>query len=140
MYQSRLFSKKNLCNLKFYSSLPLPSNILPSGIDSSSDDFLVNSREMNRHITSLHTALSGSRAGGGASAIAKHVARGKLTARDRISTLLDPGSPFLELSPLAGHELYPEPNGSSGVPSGGIVTGIGRVSGVLKVGRGLEAG
>lgn len=135
MYQSRLFSKQNLLNLKFfpcsyYSSLPLPSNILPSGIDSSSDDFLVNSREMNRHITSLHIALSGSRAGGGASAIAKHVARGKLTARDRISTLLDPGSPFLELSPLAGHELYPEPSGSSGVPSGGIVTGIGRVSGV----------
>jgi len=115
---------------RLYSSLPSAFNVLPSGIDSSSDDFAVNSREMNRHISSLRSALLTARAGGGASAVAKHVARGKLTARDRVSTLIDPGSPFLELSPLAGHELYPEPNGSAGVPSGGIVTGIGRISGV----------
>ncbi|KAJ9577718.1 hypothetical protein L9F63_005711 [Diploptera punctata] len=64
--------------------------------------------------------------GGGANARARHVQKGKLLVRDRINTLLDPGSPFLELSQLAGHELY---KGES-VPAGGIITGIGRVSGV----------
>ena len=50
---------------------------------------------------------------------------GKLVARDRINRLLDPGSPFLELSQLAAYQLY----GKEEVPAGGIVTGIGRVSG-----------
>lgn len=63
--------------------------------------------------------------GGGAKAIERHTSKGKLLARDRIDLLLDPGSAFLELSPLAGHELY----GSEVVNSGGIVTGIGRVQG-----------
>lgn len=63
--------------------------------------------------------------GGGAKAIERHTAKGKLLARQRIDLLLDRGSAFLELSPLAGHELY----GSEVVNSGGIVTGIGRVQG-----------
>jgi 3-methylcrotonyl-CoA carboxylase beta subunit len=54
----------------------------------------------------------------------RHVSRGKLLPRDRVERLLDPGSPFLELSPLAAYELYDDP-----VPAAGIVTGIGRVSG-----------
>ena len=74
----------------------------------------------------LDERLREARAGGGASAIAKHTARGKLLARDRIDLLLDRGSPFLELSPLAGgSELYPD----NDVPSGGIITGIGRIHG-----------
>merc|ERR1719489_352313 len=56
----------------------------------------------------------------------RHTSRGKLVARDRINLLLDPGSPFLELSQLAGYALY----GKEEVPAGGIVTGVGRVSGV----------
>ena len=54
----------------------------------------------------------------------RHTARGKLLARDRVDLLLDPGTPFLELSPLAAHGLY-----GGEVPAAGIVTGIGRVSG-----------
>jgi 3-methylcrotonyl-CoA carboxylase beta subunit len=62
--------------------------------------------------------------GGGQRAVDRHRSRGKLLARERIDRLLDPGSPFLEMSPLAGFELYEED-----VPSGGVVTGIGRVHG-----------
>ena len=63
--------------------------------------------------------------GGGPKAVERHVARGKLPPRERVAALLDEGSPFLELSPLAGHALY----GADAVPAGGIVTGIGRVHG-----------
>ena len=63
--------------------------------------------------------------GGGDQAIKRHTSKGKLLARDRINLLLDKGSPFLELSPLAGYELY----GKEVVNSGGIITGIGRVQG-----------
>ncbi len=62
--------------------------------------------------------------GGGAEARARHLARGKKLARERIRLLLDPGAPFLELSPLAGYGMY-----DGAVPAGGIITGIGRVSG-----------
>lgn len=62
--------------------------------------------------------------GGGVKLIQKHKGRGKLLARERIELLLDPGSPFLELSQFAGYNLYDDY-----VPAGGIITGIGRVSG-----------
>ena len=64
------------------------------------------------------------RQGGSEAAREKHIARGKLLARDRVDRLLDPGSPFLELSPLAATGMYDD-----AVPSAGIVTGIGRVAG-----------
>lgn len=63
--------------------------------------------------------------GGGTDAITRHTSKGKLLARQRIDLLVDKGSPFLELSPLAGHELY----GKEVVNSGGIITGVGRVQG-----------
>ena len=62
--------------------------------------------------------------GGGDAPRAKHTARGKLLPRDRVKQLLDPGSPFLELSALAAFEMY---NNES--PGAGIITGVGRVSG-----------
>ena len=62
--------------------------------------------------------------GGGEGPRAKHTARGKLLPRDRVKQLLDPGSPFLELSALAAYEMY-----SNESPGAGIITGIGRVSG-----------
>lgn len=55
----------------------------------------------------------------------RHLARKKLLPRDRIESILDPGSPFLEFSQFAGHELY-----NDYVPAGGIITGVGKVSGV----------
>ncbi|XP_059154785.1 methylcrotonoyl-CoA carboxylase beta chain, mitochondrial-like [Physella acuta] len=64
--------------------------------------------------------------GGGDKARERHTSRGKMLPRDRINTLLDPQSPFLEFSQLAGYELY----GEDHVPAGGIITGIGRVGGV----------
>ncbi len=64
------------------------------------------------------------RLGGSESARAKHTARGKMLPRDRVDALLDPGSPFLELSPLAAYGMYDD-----AVPGAGIVTGIGRVEG-----------
>jgi 3-methylcrotonyl-CoA carboxylase beta subunit len=63
--------------------------------------------------------------GGGEKAKLRHKSKGKLFVRDRINLLLDPGSPFLELSQLAGRDMY----GDDIVPAGGIVTGIGRVAG-----------
>lgn len=64
--------------------------------------------------------------GGPEKAREKHLARNKMLPRERIAALIDPGSTFLELSPLAGHELYPEAH----VPAGGIITGVGVVEGV----------
>ncbi len=72
----------------------------------------------------LRQRLAQVRLGGDEKARARHVARGKLLVRDRVDQLLDPGSPFLELAPLAGWELYEDP-----VPSGGLVAGIGRIEG-----------
>lgn len=67
--------------------------------------------------------------GGPLKAREKHRARGKMLPRQRVRELIDPGTTFLELSPLAGHELYPEAD----VPSGGIITGVGIVEGVTCV-------
>lgn len=68
--------------------------------------------------------------GGGASAIAKHKAKGKLTARERIALLIDKGARFHEFASLAGYNMYPE---HGGAPGAGVVTGIGQVSGQLCV-------
>lgn len=64
--------------------------------------------------------------GGDARSRERHEARGKLLPRDRVERLLDPGSAFLELGALAGHELYED-----SLPAGGLITGIGQVSGRL---------
>ncbi len=79
--------------------------------------------QMRSHVEELKRRLAGG-AGGDAAARERHTARGKLLVRDRISALLDPGSPWLELSPLAAFEMY-----DNAVPAAGIVTGIGRVMG-----------
>ena len=80
---------------------------------------------MNELNEELRTKLSTAREGGGRKAVDLHLSRGKLLPRDRIAKLLDAGSPFLELSPLAGDDLYP----GQKIPSGSVVTGIGRVHG-----------
>lgn len=67
--------------------------------------------------------------GGSQKARDKHLARKKMLPRDRVAALIDPGTTFLELSPMAGHELYPEAE----VPAGGIITGVGVVEGVTCV-------
>jgi 3-methylcrotonyl-CoA carboxylase beta subunit len=72
----------------------------------------------------LNTKLAKAALGGGEEARKKHTSRGKMLPRDRVQGLLDVGSPFLELSQLAAHDLY-----DNAAPSAGIITGIGRVSG-----------
>src|SRR5687768_7885304 len=82
---------------------------------------------MRELVAELHERLATARLGGSEAAREKHTARGKLLVRDRVDRLLDPGSPFLELSPLAAYDMYGGDPHS--VASAGIVTGIGRVQG-----------
>src|SRR4051812_16151355 len=79
-------------------------------------------------VEDLRKRLSAARLGGPEKARTRHVERGKLLPRDRVDTLIDPGSPFLELSPLAANGLYDDD-----APSAGIVTGIGRIEGTTCV-------
>ncbi|MGC3976224.1 MAG: carboxyl transferase domain-containing protein [Nitrospira sp.] len=98
--------------------------VLDTTIRRESDEFRRNQAHYEGLMADLRKHLEMVRAGGSAEAIALHKQRGKLTARERISTVLDPGSPWLELSPLAALGLY-----DNQVPSAGLVTGIGSVSG-----------
>jgi len=82
---------------------------------------------MRELVDELRERLARARQGGSESARRKHTDRGKLLVRDRVDRLLDPGSPFLELSPLAAYGMYGDDEFA--VPSAGVVTGIGRVSG-----------
>ena len=75
-------------------------------------------------IAELEAELERVRAGGGAKAVERHRGRGKMTARERIEGLCDPGAPFLELSALAAHGMYDD-----AAPGAGVVAGIGIVSG-----------
>src|SRR3954452_2515503 len=77
----------------------------------------------------LRARLATVRRGGPESARRKHLDRGKLLVRDRVDRLLDPGSPFLELSPLAAFAMYGAPGDLYAVPAASIVTGIGRING-----------
>src|ERR687892_827146 len=79
---------------------------------------------MRELVDELRERLARVREGGSPAARDRHLARGKLLVRDRVDRLLDPGSPFLELSPLAAFGMYDD-----AVPAAGIVTGIGRVNG-----------
>ncbi|MFM5842624.1 carboxyl transferase domain-containing protein [Aeromonas sanarellii] len=97
-----------------------------SRLDTASPDYLANRSAMQGLIEDLHARLEEIAQGGGAANNARHQARGKLLPRERIDRLLDPGSPFLELSALAAWQVYDET-----VPAAGILTGIGRVSGRL---------
>ncbi len=83
---------------------------------------------MRALVEDLRTKLAQVAEGGGPGPRAKHLARGKLLPRDRVALLLDPGSPFLELSPLAAHDMYDNES-----PGAGIITGIGRIKGRLCV-------
>ncbi len=75
-------------------------------------------------VAELREHLAGARAGGPERTREKHRAAGKLLPRERVERLLDPGTPFLELSPLAAYDLYDDD-----APAAGIITGVGRVSG-----------
>src|SRR5215207_4340327 len=98
--------------------------VIRSFIDTRSDEFKTNAEGYERLVEELRATLAEVKEGGKAEARAKHEARGKLFVRERIERLLDPDTPFLELSPLAAHEVYDDE-----VPAAGVVTAIGRVAG-----------
>ena len=98
--------------------------VLTTLIDPRSPDHQQNSEALQALIADLDARLAEVALGGGEKARQKHLERDKLLPRDRIAALLDPGSPFLEFSPLAAHGMY-----DGQAPGAGIVTGIGRVHG-----------
>ena len=100
--------------------------VLRTSADPASEAFRANAAAMDALVAGLRAARATAALGGPVSSRERHVARGKLLPRARVEMLLDPGSPFLELSPLAAHGLY-----GDDAPGAGIVTGIGRVSGRL---------
>ena len=95
-----------------------------SKLNTTSAEFQAAAASMRGKVGELEARLSEVRQGGGAAARERHVARGKLLPRERVSGLLDASSAFLELSPLAAYEAYDET-----VPSAGIITGVGTISG-----------
>jgi len=90
-----------------------------------SPEFASNDAAMRKQLDALRNLLEHVQRGGGAKAQERHTSRGKLLPRERINHLLDTGSPFLELSQLAAHDVYGED-----VPAAGLIAGIGRVEGV----------
>ncbi|MCA2997592.1 MAG: methylcrotonoyl-CoA carboxylase [Rhodocyclaceae bacterium] len=105
---------------------------LSSRIDTSSHAFQANATQMRSLVNELIARSKLVAQGGGAEANAKHAARGKLLPRDRVAALLDAGSPFLELSPLAAWAMYGKTDASQpgDAPAAGVITGIGRICGV----------
>ncbi|KAI7823448.1 putative biotin-dependent carboxyl transferase [Kickxella alabastrina] len=99
--------------------------VIPNTTEPKSAIFQENAQSMAQAVHDLEHQIQQAQRGGTEQARAKHVSRGKLLPRDRIAKLLDSGSPFLELSQLAGHQLYEGEN----IAGGGIITGIGRVRG-----------
>jgi len=98
--------------------------ILKSALDLDGAVAAANAAHNRALVGTLRERMATASLGGNPVARERHVARGKLLARDRVEGLLDPGTAFLELSPLAAFELY-----EGDVHSAGMITGIGRVSG-----------
>jgi 3-methylcrotonyl-CoA carboxylase beta subunit len=98
---------------------------LESKLNPRDAQFQANAQAMRVLVADLSTQLEKVALGGGEAARAKHLGRGKLLPRDRVSGLLDPGTPFLEFSPLAALNMY-----NNDAPGAGVITGIGRVSGL----------
>jgi 3-methylcrotonyl-CoA carboxylase beta subunit len=99
--------------------------VLTSQLQPGGEAFQTNAAALRTQVDALRATLARTASGGSEAARAKHTARGKLLVRDRIDALLDPGSPFLEIAPLAAHGMYGDE-----VPCAGVVAGIGRISGV----------
>lgn len=97
---------------------------LRSSIDPASPDFARNADSMRALVADLHDKLGQVAGAGGEASRKRHLARGKMLARQRVDLLLDPGTAFLELSPLAAHGLY-----GGDVHSASVVTGVGRIMG-----------
>ena len=100
-------------------------SVLKTQLAPGSDAFRANVEAMHAQVDELHALTARIEKGGSEAARQKHIARGKLLARERIDALLDAGSPFLEIAPLAANGMY-----GDDVPCAGMVAGIGRIEGV----------
>ncbi|MGE4096313.1 MAG: carboxyl transferase domain-containing protein, partial [Candidatus Binatia bacterium] len=96
---------------------------IESKIRTNTPEFQANADHLKGLVTTLKEAIATARLGGPAEFRKRHKERGKLLARERIDAVIDPNTPFLELSPLAAYSVYDDP------PSAGIVTGIGIIHG-----------
>ena len=105
--------------------------VLSSKLQARSADFAANAAAMQTVVDDLARHLERIAKGGGESARAKHVARGKLLPRERVQHLLDPGTAFLEIAPLAALNMYPDRDGTDSAPGAGVIAGIGQVQGRL---------
>jgi len=97
---------------------------IASNVDTASKEFRANETAMQTLIAELQKRRAEAAEGGPLRARERHIARGKLLPRDRVMMLIDPGTPFLELSPLAANGMYED-----AIHSAGVITGIGRISG-----------
>jgi 3-methylcrotonyl-CoA carboxylase beta subunit len=100
-------------------------SVIETKLNPRSADFQSNASAMLALVDDLRLQVAKAASGGGDVARAKHIARGKLPPRERVQMLLDPGTPFLELAPLAAYAMY-----KGDAPGAGLITGIGRVNGV----------
>ncbi|RDW13891.1 carboxyl transferase domain-containing protein [Paracoccus thiocyanatus] len=99
--------------------MKLGSSVLPA-----SETFRANRAAHLAMLETMREAALAAAAGGGAKALERHVARGKMPPRERVANLLDPGSPFLEIGATAAHGMY-----DGAAPAAGVIAGIGRVHG-----------
>ena len=103
----------------------LDMNTITTALNTRAQEFSENVEHMQALVDDLYAHVERIKQGGGERYQERHKARGKLLPRDRIDALIDPGSPFLEFSQLAAHDMY----GKDDVPAAGVITGIGRVNG-----------
>src|SRR5438093_11373622 len=108
--------------------------LIPTAFDASSPEAKANRESMTALVDELRAKLAKVREGGPARARDRHLAAGKLLPRQRVETLLDAGTPFLEIGALAANGMYDDE-----APAAGIITGIGRVSGTEGVRAGNDA-
>ena len=99
--------------------------VIQSKLSPNGAEFQANAAAMQTIVDDLKAKLAVIAQGGSASARAKHVARGKLLPRERVERLLDAGTPFLEVSPMAAYGMY-----DADIPAAGVIAGIGRVAGI----------
>ncbi len=101
------------------------SAVITSKLSPNSSEFQQNSAAMQAIVDDLYQHLNNIAQGGSERARAKHLSRGKLLPRERVERLLDVGTPFLEVAPMAAHDMY-----DADIPAAGVIAGIGRINGI----------
>uniref|UniRef100_A0A8H7NKD6 methylcrotonoyl-CoA carboxylase n=1 Tax=Bionectria ochroleuca TaxID=29856 RepID=A0A8H7NKD6_BIOOC len=124
-FQQLAGSRRTVANLTHTHQAAAITRI-QTNVDPTSEEFKENEKSMAAVMARIETLSQQIQKGGPEKARQKHLQRKKMLPRDRVTALIDPGTTFLELAPMAGYELYPEAE----VPAGGIIAGVGVVEGV----------